>query len=61
MPQGQIQDLKKRGGTGASPQEFFGQLGVLFKKIGAKRGGRAPPPPSLWSRVSGLPIWVYDR
>ena len=32
------------GGSGARPQDFFGQFKGLFKEIGAKRGGRAPPP-----------------
>ena len=43
--QGRIQDLKKRGGaegSGARPQDFFGQFRGLFKEFGAKRGVRTP-------------------
>ena len=38
--------LEKRGGAGASGarhQDFFGQFRGLFKKFGAKSGGRVPP------------------
>ena len=33
------------GGSGARPQDFFGQFRGFFKVFGAKRVGRAPPAP----------------
>ena len=48
--QGRIQDLQKgggAGGSGARPQDFFGQFRGHFKEFGAKRGGCAPPTPTL--------------
>ena len=52
--QGRIQDLKKREGaegSGARPQDFFGQFRGLFKEFGAKRGGRTPSCAPLWFRA----------
>ena len=39
------------GGSGSRPQDFFGQFRGLFKVFGAKRVGRAPPPPPLVPRL----------
>ena len=38
-------------GSGHAPRIFFCQFGGLFKEIGAKRSGRAPPAPPLCIRA----------
>ena len=59
-PPGADPGFEKGGGavaSGARSQDFFGQFRGLFKEFGAKRGGIAPPGPSVWIRACLLHPW----